>query len=200
MLKKISTAAALFVLAAIFAGNAQAQAGQPGKIGWIVTAAFGNDKEGITKYVNASKALETEMQPRVNELRTMQTRLQTIADDIKKMQSNPAVPVNPTALAAKQEEGEKLQRDIEYKQKDAQAAYQKRREDVLGPITTQIFQALQEYAKAKGYSVIIDASTLGNPEAPSPILVLEPSANITKDFVVWYNARPATTAAATRPQ
>jgi Skp family chaperone for outer membrane proteins len=201
MFKKISTIAAILMFAALFATNSFAQA-QPAaaKIGWIVTAAFGDDKEGITKYVTANKSLDAEMLPRVNELKAIQTKLQTIADDIKKMQSNPAVPVNQQALAAKQDEGEKLQRDYEYKQKDAQAIYQSRREAVLGPITGAIFTALQEYAKTKGYGVIIDASTLGNPDQPSPILVLDPSANITKDFVTWYNARPATTATTAKPQ
>lgn len=199
MFKKITTMAAIFAFAALFATSSFAQVQPPAKIGWIVTAAFGNDKEGITKYVAASKAVEAEIQPRVTKLRTMTARLQAIGEDIKKMQSNPAVPVNQQALAAKQDEGEKLQRDIEYEQKDAQADFQKRREDRLGPITASIFQALQEYAKVKGYGVVIDASTLGNPEQPSPILVLDPSANITKDFITWYNARPATTAAATKP-
>lgn len=195
-MRKISLLAASAIFTALFAVSSFAQAGT-GKIGWIVTAAFENDKEGITRVVNANKTIDTEMKPLATEIQGMQTRLQTIVDDIKKMQSNPAVPVNQTALAAKQDEGEKLQRDIEYKQKSAQAAYAKRSQDLMGPIYEQIGKALDEYAKAKGYSVILDVSSMGAENRPSPILVLDPSANITKDFITFFNARPATTAATT---
>ena len=202
-MKKISMLALSAIFGAVLAGSSFAQAApQPGatKIGWIITGAFDDDKQGITRLVNADKALETEMKPRATELQGIQTRLQTISDDIKKMQSNPAVPVNQTALAAKQDEGEKLQRDFEYKQKDAQAAYAKRRAELVGPIFDQIGKALDEYAKQKGYTVIIDISALGQQNAPSPILLLDPSVNITKDFITFFNSRPATAATATVPK
>jgi Skp family chaperone for outer membrane proteins len=191
------------IFAAVLAGSSFAQAGaQPGvtKIGWIITGAFEDDKEGITRLINANKQMETELKPRATELQGMQTRLQTIADDIKKMQSNPAVPVNANAVAAKQDEGEKLQRDFEYKQKDAQAAFAKRRQELVGPIFDQIGKALDDYAKQKGFTVIIDISALGQQNAPSPILLLDPSVNITKDFITFFNSRPATTANATTPK
>jgi Skp family chaperone for outer membrane proteins len=108
--------------------------------------------------------------------------------------------VNATAVAAKQDEGEKLQRDFEYKQKDAQAAFTKRRQELVGPIFDQIGRALDEYAKQKGFTVIIDISALGQQNAPSPILLLDPSVNITKDFITYFNSRPATTATAAAPK
>ncbi len=187
------------LFAAVFAGSAMAQT-PTGKIGWIITDAFANEKEGITRIVNANKTIETEMRPRATELEGIRNRLKTISDDIQKMQSNPAVPVNPTALAAKQEEGEKLQRDFEYKQKDAQAALQKRNGELLGPIYKQLGDALNEYAKQKGYTVILDVSAMTPENGPSPILVLDASANITKDFITFFNARPATTASAATPK
>ena len=202
-MKKISLLALSVIFAAVFAGSTFAQAGAAqtgGKIGWIITGAFDDEKEGITRIVNANKVLDTEMKPRATEIQGMQTRLQAIADDIKKMQSNPAVPVNATALSAKQSEGEKLQRDIEYKQKDGQAAFAKRREELLGPIFDQVGKALDEFAKQKGYSVIIDISNLGAENRPTPILLLEPSVNITKDFITFFNSRPATTATTAAPK
>lgn len=200
-MKRFGTFAGSLIFAAVFAVSVFGQA-QPGvgKIGWIVTQAFGDDKEGITKYVNAEKALETEMRPRLTELQTLQTKLQTISEDIKKMTSNPAVPVNQQAVTAKQDEGQRLQREYEFKQKEAQAQYAKRREEVLGPIQTAILAGLQDYAKLKGYSVVLDISAMGQGEAPNPVLVLDASANITKDFIVYYNARPATTATTAAPR
>ena len=199
-MKKTTMIAVSIMFAALFALPAFGQA-PTSKIGWIVTAAFGDDKEGITKYVTAEKALDTELRPKVNELQGLQTRIKTISDDLAKMQgANPAVPFDQKAAAAKQDEGQRLQRELEFKQKEAQAYFNKRREEVLGPLTQNIFQALQDYAKTKGYSVIIDISALGQENAPSPILFLEPSANVTKDFIVFYNARPATTATAATPK
>jgi len=202
-MKKISVLALGVIFSAVLAGSAFAQTGAAqtgGKIGWIITGAFDDEKDGITRIVNANKQLDTQMKPRAVEIQGMQTRLQTIADDIKKMQSNPAVPVNATALAAKQDEGEKLQRDIEYKQKDGQAAFAKAREELLGPIFDQVGKALDEFAKQKGYSVIIDISNLGADNRPNPVLLLEPSVNITKDFITFFNSRPATTATTATPK
>jgi Skp family chaperone for outer membrane proteins len=201
-MKKTTMIAVSVMFAALFTLPALGQA-PASKIGWIVTGAFGDDKEGITKYVAAEKALDTELRPKVNELQGLQTRIKTISDDLQKMQvacQNPAIPCDQKAAAAKQDEGQRLQREYEFKQKEAQAYFNKRRDEVLAPITQNIFQALQDYAKAKGYAVIIDISTLGQENAPSPILFLEPSANVTKDFIVYYNARPATTATTATPK
>lgn len=202
-MKRIFTFAASAIFAAVLTVSASAQV-QPGtKIGWIVTGAFGDEKEGITKYVQAEKALDLEVKPKADELRALQARIKTISDELAKLQAacqNPAVPAancDQKSALAKQDEGQRLQRELEFKQKEAQAYYAKRREEVLGPISQTIFQALQDYAKQKGYAVIIDISTLGQADAPSPIVFLDPSANVTKDFVIFYNARPATTAVTT---
>lgn len=195
-MKRISIFAVSFVFAALFSVSAFAQgAAQPGagKIGWIESAAFGDEKAGITRYVNALKALDQEMKPRAAELQAMQTKIRTISADLEKMQSNPAVPVDQKAAAAKQYEGQRLQSELEFKQKEAQAAYAWRREELLAPISGAIFQSLQEYAKTKGYSVVLDISTIGNADQPSPILVLDPSANITRDFIAYYNGRATAT-------
>lgn len=196
-MKKISMLAMSALFAAIMASTSFAQTGT-GKIGWLVTAAFEDDKAGITRIVNAMKTLETEMKPRATELENMSKRLQTIADDIKKLQGLPVA--DQKSIAAKQDEGEKLQRDFEYKQKDAQAAYSRRYQELVGPIFDQIGKALDEYAKAKGYTVVLDVSALAQPNQPSPILVLDPSADITKDFITFFNARPATTASTATPK
>ena len=73
-MKRISLLAASFVLTALMAMSALAQvpAQGAGKIGWLDTGEFANPQGGITKYVNALKAIDTEMQPRVNELKTYQ--------------------------------------------------------------------------------------------------------------------------------
>lgn len=202
-MKRIYVLVASFVFLFAMAAASFAQTVPPTKIGWIVTSDFGDDKAGITKYLNASKAIETEMKPRALELQTLQAKLNTISDELAKIQAacqNPAIPCDTKAASAKQEEGQRLKREFEFKQKEAQAAYEKRRAEVIGPVTANILQALQDYAKLKGYAVVIDVTALGSADQPSPVLVFDPSADITKDFITWYNARPATTATTAVPK
>ena len=196
-MKRFSTLTFSLVFAAVFAVSAFGQVAPPTKIGWIDTQAFGDEKEGVTKYVNAIKALDTEMKPRVTELTGIQTKLQTIAKEIQTMQSNTAVPVKPEVIVAKQEEGQRLQREGEFKKKEYDAAVESASGRILGPISADISKAIQEFAKQKGYAVVLDIAALASANA---ILALEPSANITKEFIAYYNTRPATTATTATPK
>ena len=197
-MKRISTIAVSFIFAAVFAVSAFGQAAAPaGKIGWIDTGMFADEKQGVTKYNNAIKALDTEMRPKVTELQGIQTRIQNIAAELQKINSNPTVPVDPKVVAQKQEEGQGLQRSFEFKKKEYDATLEKRSSEVLGPVSADISRAIQDYAKQKGYAVVLDIAALANNGA---ILALDASANITKDFIAFYNARPATTATNTTPK
>lgn len=176
------------VFVSIMAANAFAQAGT-GRIGWVNTSMFDDDKDGIKKYVAAANALDLEFKPRVTELQGISTRIAAINNELKTMNNNPAVPVKPETIAAKQEEGQRLQREGEFKQKELEAAVAKRKEVVLGPIMDDIGKAIDEFAKQKGYAVILDPSKLFQ---AGVLLSFDPSADITKDFITFYNARPNT--------
>ncbi len=167
-----------------------------GKIGWIDTGMFADEKEGVTKYLTALKALQTELKPRLTELQTLDTRIKTIADDLQKMQANPAVPVDQKAAQAKQDEGLRLQRELEFKKKEYDAALSKRGGEVLGPIQADIFKAIQAYAKKNGYTAILDISALAN-ENLNAILALDETANITKAFIASYNTAGPTASTGT---
>lgn len=193
--------AAAFVLAgfmavASFAQPAAAQA-PASKVGIIDSQAFAADKDGITKYVNGLRALNTEFAPRTKELQDLGARIQKIADELKAMTSNTAVPFNQAAAQAKQDEGERLQREYEFKKKELEEAINKRSEAVLGPIQADIGKAIQDFATQKGYTMIFDLDKLGPSGA---ILALDPKANITKEFIAYYNTRPATTATTAAPR
>lgn len=197
-MKRITLLAVSFVFAAVFAVSTFAQANaQPAatKIGWLETAVFADEKDGVTKYIAGLKALDNEMKPRVTELQTIQTKLKTISDDLAKMQANPNVPVDQKAALAKQDEGQKLQREFDFKKKEYDAAVEKRSGEVLGPVSADISKSIQDYAKAKGYAVVLDITSLAQQNV---ILALDASANITKDFITYYNStHPAGSATAT---
>jgi hypothetical protein len=64
-------------------------------------------------------------------------------------------------------------------------------------VNQDIGKAIGEFGKVKGYTAIFDIDKLAQAGA---ILHLEPSANITKEFIVFYNARPAGAATAVTPK
>ena len=203
-MKKIGLAALAMIISALFVSGAFAQAAPAGnvKIGLIDSGAFGGDEKGvggITKFVNAAKALQTEIAPRAKELETLQTRIQTLATEIDKLGQTPgAVPANTQkTIADKTAEGQRLQRELEYKNNEYKAYVAGRQKDVLEPIQSDILKAVQDYAKKNGYSLILDIDRLWNAQE---VLFLDPAADVTKDFITYYNARPAGAATAAAPR
>lgn len=205
IMKKVTTLVVSFIFAAMFAVSAFGQGGVPSvpaatKIGWINTSAFGGDDKGlngVNKYVTILKQLDTEFKPTIAALQVLDTKIKSIAEELQKMQANTAVPINQQTVLAKQEEGQRLQRELEFKQKDAEASVQARRNTLLGPIMSDLDKGIQEFAKQKGYTVVLDIAALANANA---ILVLDPAADITKEFIAYYNTRPATTATTATPK
>jgi len=198
-MKTFRSIAAVFVFAAIFAVSAFAQAPTTpaaGKIAVVNTQAFDTDKGGITKYVNAMNSLETEFKPTQTELQTIATKLQTLQADIKKLQDQAntpsAVPIDPKMANAKLEEYDKLTREFKFKQEDAKARFERREQVIMGPVRQDISVALQEFGKKNGYMMILDASKL---DGAGLLLQFDEKYDVTKDFITFYNARPAATAA-----
>jgi Skp family chaperone for outer membrane proteins len=181
------------VFAAIFAVSALAQTAA-GKIGLINTQAFDDDKAGITKYVAAMNSLETEFKPLSTELQTLGTKIQALQKEIQTLQEQAAkgtVPVNQATVNAKLEEYDKLTREYKFKEEDAKARYQRREAAVMGPIRQDIGNAIQEYTKKNGFVLMLDVAKL---DSAGVLLGLDETADVTKQFIVFYNARPATTA------
>ncbi len=200
-MKTFRSIAAGFVFAAIFVVSAFAQA-QPAapKIGIINTGAF-DDKTGITKYVNAANSLEAEFKPVDAELQTMATKIQSLQKEIQTLQTqataNPNVPIKPETINAKVAEGEKLAREFKFKQEEAKANYERREAVVLGPVRQDIGKAMQEFAKQKGYALILDAANL---DKAGLLLAFDEKYNVTAEFIQFYNARPAGTATTATPK
>jgi len=195
-------AAGLF-FAALFSVSSFAQTGTSaagtGKIVIINTAAF-DDKAGIGKYVNAMNVLETEFKPVDAELQKMNTDLQILARDIETIRKQIAdnkVPVDQKSANLKVEQADKLQRDLKFKQEDAKARFERRQQALLSPVLQDIAKAMQDFAKTKGYSMILDASKLD--QAGIILAVGDDKADVTKEFITFYNARPATTASTVKP-
>ena len=191
------------VFAAIFAVSALAQTPTTttsnGKIGLINTYAFGDEKEGIKKYIAALTTLQAEFKPVETELQALATKIQALEKEIQGyreiLSKGGKIPISDADLGKKVEEYEKLVREFKFKEEGAKSSYARREQIVMGPIRTDIGNAIQEFTKKNGYVIIIDVSR----DNTGMILGLDETADVTKAFIAFYNARPATTATVTRP-
>jgi Skp family chaperone for outer membrane proteins len=152
------------------------------KIGMVNTEVFRDEKAGIARYLRAVKSLDAEFQVRNTELRGLQTRLKTIADEITKLNGQPVVA--PESIRAKQDEGERVQRELKYKKEQADADFQKRYNEMVSPITRDIGNALSDYANQQGLTMILDISKL-----ESALLALNPATDVTLAFVADFNRK-----------
>lgn len=192
--------AAVFAVSSFPQTGGAAQPAGPVKIGIINTFAFGDEKAGITKYINALKAINTEFTPTQTELDTMSTKLNNLAKEIQVFRdqaSTGKVPIDEKTVQAKVDEAEKLQRDLKFKQEDAKARYEKRQQVVIGPVMQDIGKALQDFAKQKGFTLLLD---IAKDEVGLVLAVGDEKIDVTKDFITYYNARPATTATTATPR
>lgn len=172
-------------------GPAQAGAVVPAsKIAFVNTAVFGDEKAGISRYIAAVKNLQVEFDPRQKELITLANRIKAIADDIGKTENVQ----DPKVTQGKREEGERLQRELKFKKEEAEAAFQKRYEQVVGPISADIGKALDVFARQRGITMILDVSKMGD-----AILTVDVGMDVTSAFITEYNSKNPTTASTAAP-
>ena len=161
------------------------------KMAVIYTDLFLDQKTGILKFNSVVTKLNGEFQKTKDELTQMQTRAQTLETEITKLREAPeGAPINQQALQAKIDQLEQLKKDIQRKGEDAQAAYNRRRQELFTPLQDEIGKALEAFAKARGINVIIDAASV-------PLLYAADSIDITRAFITDFNRKNPVTAATT---
>ncbi|HUR96550.1 MAG TPA: OmpH family outer membrane protein [Pyrinomonadaceae bacterium] len=148
----------------------------PAKVGIINSATFANPTGGITRLVNALRTIETEFKPRRDEITQLLARFNTLQQ----------VPANtpPAQVAARREQAETLQIEIQRKQEDARVAYGKRLAALTDPIRANVFTALETYIKGRGIDVLIDISKF-----PDGILLANANADLTPGFIRDFNSK-----------
>jgi len=161
------------------------------KMAVVYTDLFLDQKSGIAKFSSVLTKLNGEFQAVKNELTQMQTRGQQLEDEINKLQTAPAgTPIDQRSLQTKVEQLEQLKKDIQRKGEDAQASYNRRRQELFTPLQDEIAKALEAFAKARGINVIVDAASV-------PLLYAADSIDITRAFIADFNAKNPVTAATT---
>jgi Skp family chaperone for outer membrane proteins len=160
------------------------------KIALVNTEAFLDEKSGIARLVAAAKRVESEFQPRRTELATLQQQIEKTTADLQK-----AAPVQDQKVTAQQQERiDQMKKDFQRKGEDAQTAYQKRIQEILGPVYESIDKALGDYAKARGITLIIDVTKMQG------ILSASASTDVTQSFISEFNSKNPSTASLTPPE
>jgi Skp family chaperone for outer membrane proteins len=158
------------------------------KIAMIYSDAFMDPKTGIAKFSNLLSTLNREFQPRQTELQGLQTRINTLTKEISDTQSV----ADPNTIRQKRDQLEQLNTEFKRKGEDAEAAYNKRRQDIFLPLQQDIGKALETFAKARGITVIVDGSQV-------PVVYAAESIDITRVFINEFNSKNPATAALTTP-
>jgi outer membrane protein len=153
------------------------------KIALVDTDEFLNEKSGIVRLVSAAKKVEGEFQPRRTDLQGLQAQIDKMTADLQK-----AAPVQDPKVSAQQQDAiDQKKKELQRKGEDAQAAYQKRLQEMLGPVYDEIGKALDVYAKAHGITLILDVTKIQG------IVSASESLDITKPFITEFNSKnPAT--------
>lgn len=170
---------------------AQPQAAAPvavpdSKMAMIYSDAFLDPKTGIGRFNTLLTTLNREFQPRQTELTNLQTRINTLTKEIQDTQSV----ADPNALRQKREQLDQANIDFKRKGEDAEAAYNRRRQEIFLPLQQDIGKALEVFAKARGITVIVDGSQV-------PVVYAADNIDITRAFINEFNAKNPATASVT---
>lgn len=207
-MKTFRLIAAALIFAAVPAISAFAQTGAAaqntatGKVVVVDTEAFaGTDEKGtggVAKYVAGLNQVNKEFLPAITEIQNMGAKYDVLLKEYQNLANkpNPQVPVAPETVQAKADQLTSMKTEIERKQEDLKARASRRQEQIMIPINQDIGKAMKEFAKQKGYSMMFDVSKLAN---AGVILALDDKADVTNEFIAYYNARPATTATTAKP-
>ena len=157
------------------------------KIALIDSSAFADEKQGIVRLVNAIKRVNSEFQPRKTELEGLNSQVEKATADLQKV----AGVQDPKLNQQQADKIEQMKKDLQRKSEDAQASFDKRMQDVLGPISEDISKALDAYAKAHGITLVLDVTKFQG------IVSASDSLDITRAFITEFNTKNPATASLT---
>ena len=160
------------------------------KIGVVFSAAFQDPKLGIARFTVLLTKLNAEFLKTQDELNQMAQKINQLNDDLNKTRDL----ADPKVTQQKIDQLDELKKDYKRKGEDAQAAYQRRRLEVLGPLQDDVGKALDAYARAHSITMIIDGSQVQG------IVYAAESIDITRAFISDYNIKNPATASVTTPK
>ena len=162
------------------------------RIALIDTGMFGDEKNGIYRYVDAAKSVEAEFKTRSDEVQNLQNRLNALITEIQTLSKAPVV--DQKTIQAKQQQGQTLQLEWKTKKDRLDEDISKRAEQVIAPISSQIGAAMDQFARQRGVTMTLDTSKL----LPA-ILTAVPAIDLTQAFIADFNSKNPRTGPAPKP-
>ena len=160
------------------------------KVAVIFSAAFQDPKQGIAKFIVLLNQLNSKYQKTQDDLNNTAKTINALQDEIKKLQES-AAPVSPQTVQQKLDQLDQMKKDYQRRGEDAQAGYQKERQQVFQPLQDDVGKALDAYAKAHGITLILDVTKIQG------IVSASESLDITKAFITEFNTKNPATASLT---
>lgn len=158
------------------------------KMAMIYSDAFLDPKTGIARFNSLLGTLNREFEPRRTELQGLQTKIATLTKEIEDTQNV----ADPNALRQKRDQLAQMSTEFKRKGEDAEASYNKRRQEIFLPLQQDIQKALEAFAKARGITVIVDGSNV-------PLVYAADNIDVTRAFISEFNSKNPATASVTQP-
>jgi len=126
------------------------------------------------------ETLQKKFDPKQVELKNLNDEV----ENLKKQLQTQGDKMNDEARATLVRNIDSKQKQLQRSLEDAQAEAQREQQEVFGKVAAKVFKTLDQYAKANGFTVILNY-TEGDPQ--SPLLWAVQQINITKEIVEAYN-------------
>lgn len=135
--------------------------------------------EEIIALKSAWEQIHREFEVRINEVSVLSERIEKATSEIEDLQRTGA-PASPES-DAKVEAVLKLRVELSKKTDAYQAEWERRKNQVVGPVANKIEAAMAEYLAARGVQEVfdLDAGDQAPPGTP----------DVSRDFVNWFNTR-----------
>ncbi|HKF22333.1 MAG TPA: OmpH family outer membrane protein [Candidatus Angelobacter sp.] len=159
----------------------------PAKVGIVnIQEAIYSTNEGKKEF----DALQTKFGPKQTELKSLNDEVEGLKKSFEAQREK----LSPEASATQARTIEAKQKLLQRNYDDYQGEAQQAEQEVMNKIGGKMLNVLEKYAKANGYSVILDVS---NPQ--TPVLWASQGTIITKELVDAYNAESGVAAPAPKP-
>jgi len=160
--------------------------GSQGKIAIINTAAF---SVGIGEFKTTLEALNKEFEPQNKELEGLQKQILELKNKIEKEAQN----VQPSVRNGWIEQGTQLEKTLKRKSEDYQSLFQRRGQEVVGPIMDRVNKFYDQYCQQRNIIMVLERQVA---ESSNLLVWNTPLAEISDDFMSEYNkAHPSSTPA-----
>ncbi len=127
----------------------------------------------------AGQELTAKFGPKQKEFDTLRGELAQLQEQLQK--GGPTL--TPDKTAQLQKDIDEKSRRLQRLQSDVKDEYTADQQRLLVPLEQKMVAIISQYAKQKGFNVVLDTS--------GPVVFADPSIDITKDIVALYDAAPA---------